>query len=182
MPKEQFYILYLIIDRDKNLLKIGKTRRSHSENRYKQIVSDFKVKTMKHSMYCESIEEKDIDNLERILHKAFYEHRLENRYKKGIGKTEWFNLLILDEVIQQINFFRKNNKTYSRLTPLSKGIEVKGYGENGFFNFIKITFGVLILVGAIMIYEFPTYMNKTVFPKVENKIKTTFNKLSKKES
>lgn len=157
---QQKYILYLIVDKERSLLKIGKTRTSHSNNRYKQIANDFKIKSFKESLYIESIEEKDIDNLERILHKAFYKDRKETKYKNGIGKTEWFSLKILDEVLDQIEFFRKRNNTYSKLSPIKKGLGVEGYSGFTFFYFIKIMFFLGIIFSGTVLYLEPNYMEK----------------------
>ena len=118
--KKEYYILYLITKEKDNLLKIGITRQSNLNSRVSNIEKDFGKINYKKSFICYSEDMKDIDNLEKLLHKTFYASRKQDKFKDGVGKTEWFDAKILDEVKNQIAFLRKKNKNFKDLSILKK--------------------------------------------------------------
>ena len=110
--KKEIYILYLITKEKGKLLKIGITRRTNLNSRVSNIEKDFGKINYNKSYICYSKNMKDIDNLEKLLHKTFYKSRKPNRFKTGIGKTEWFEDHILVEVKNQIKKKIKIIKIY----------------------------------------------------------------------
>lgn len=130
--KKEIYILYIILHKKKNLLKIGKTKESFKSHRYKKIDDDFKGVLFSKSYYVESIKQEEIDNLERILHKIFYEERRKDYYKEGVGKTEWFKAHILTDVFKQIKQLKKT-KNFQNLSDIQQNIKMNS-------NYLKRNF------------------------------------------
>ncbi len=151
---KKIHILYLIKNKSGKLLKIGKTSSDNEENRYKQIFLDFGHCNFEESYTVRSNNEEEISTLERILHKSFSKNRKNNYFKDGIGKTEWFEAHILKEVINHIEFLKKNNKNYKNLGKITKKINVSfsiEKKENDFFK-IAITFFFLAII-SISLYR-----------------------------
>lgn len=126
------YILYLIINKSGTLLKIGKTKESFKIHRYKRIVQDFKGAQFNNSFYVESYKKEEIDNLERILHKVYYKERKKEKFKTGVGKTEWFNICVLNDVKKHILYLRKNNQNFSKLSDIKQNILIESKFKRNF--------------------------------------------------
>lgn len=155
------YILYLIIDKSGKLLKIGKTKESFKHHRYKKIENDFNGAQFDKSLYIESLKKEEIDNLERILHKVFYKERKQDFFKTGVGKTEWFNIKILEDVKKHIIYLKKNNPNFSYLSEIKEHILYKStykkFYKQRFFFFIFFFF-IGFLIGTNIKNEH--YINK----------------------
>lgn len=96
-------LLYLIQHSNKDMIKIGIAT---NNLRFKQIDSDYSINWDK-SLYFKG-ENKDIVLMERILHKLFFKHQLENQ--KGTGGTEWFDIQCIKKVVDAIIFNVKNSE------------------------------------------------------------------------
>lgn len=118
------YILYLIFNKSGKMLKIGKTRESFKKHRYSKIKEDFGALFDK-SYYITSYSQAEIDNLERILHKTFYKERRATMYKTGVGKTEWFNGHIINDVKKHIVFLKNKNKNFQGLSKVNYKIDME---------------------------------------------------------
>ena len=155
--KKDIHILYLIKKEKGKLLKIGLTKKSNLNSRVYNIEKDFGKIDYNNSYICYSKNEKDIDNLEKLLHKTFYKSRRRDFFKNGVGKTEWFKDDILDEVMKQINFLRKKNTNYKNLSTLKK---MNGETKRDFKKFsivldsisLVLYIGVLVSLGYLVYY------------------------------
>lgn len=143
------YILYIILHKKKNLLKIGKTKESFKSHRYKKIDDDFKGVLFDKSYYVESIKQEEIDNLERILHKIFYEERRKDYYKEGVGKTEWFKAHILNDVFKQIKQLKKT-KNFQHLSNIQQNINMESNYLKRRFKLRAYIFFFSFFIGVLL--------------------------------
>jgi len=144
------HILYIISYKNNKLIKIGKTRESNRENRYRQIKEDFKYCNFEKSYEIYSSEE-NIKNLERILHKLYYKERKPKYFKKGIGKTEWFNGMVLKTIFKEIKNIKKTNKTFSSLSNPIKGISIENKQS---FKYDRELYLFILFFSIICLYIF----------------------------
>lgn len=148
---KQIYILYLIFNKSGKMLKIGKTRESFKKNRYRKIKDDFGALFHK-SYYVTSYNQAEIDNLERILHKTFYKERKPTMYKTGVGKTEWFNGHIINDVKKQIIYLKKNNKNFKGLSGIQKKIDMESSKKN--YKLRAFIFALAFILGYCLKFIF----------------------------
>lgn len=144
---KEIYVLYLIVHKNRKLLKIGKTKRSYQNTRYYNIDKDFKGASFEKSYYIESPKQEEIDSLERILHKMFYKERKKEAFKTGAGKTEWFKLEVLPRVLKETNHLRKNNPNFSHLSkPIAKIKKESSYKQEKIFPIGKVFVPIFSIV------------------------------------
>jgi len=155
---KEIFVLYLVKLEDENLLKIGKTRKSNFNSRIYNIEKDFGKINYKNSYIIYSSIEREISTLEIMLHKSFHKDRLATRFKKGVGKTEWFKGSILKEVINQIKYLTKKNSNYKYLSSLKRldnkknKVKLINYFKNlemGVYILIIITLLISILIKSM---------------------------------
>lgn len=146
---KEIYILYLIVHRNRKLLKIGKTKKSYRNTRYSNIDKDFKGVVFNKSYWIESESKAEIDNLERVLHKLFYKDRKSKAFKTGVGKTEWFEIGVLPLVLKEIKHLKKNNENFKMLSDAKKGIRLKSSFKD--YIFAK-TFLLLLLMAVFYLF------------------------------
>ena len=152
--KKEIFILYIVRKKKSNLLKIGKTKDSNFKSRIYNIEKDFGKIDYSKSYIVYSTIEREISTLERLLHKSYEKDRLQNKFKTGVGKTEWFKSNICNNVIKQINFLKKNNNNYaklSRIKRMDEGREKIKIGDKiifyiNIFEFSLIFSGVIYLI------------------------------------
>ena len=155
MKKKDIHILYLVKRKKGNLLKIGLTKKSNFNSRIYNISKDFGDIDYSNSYICYSNNEKDINNLEKLLHKTFYKSRRSDFFKEGVGKTEWFNSNISTDVKKQIIYLRKKNKNYKTLSSLKKMDSQKKsfYIFPKFLSIFSFSIYILLFVSLfLMIY------------------------------
>jgi len=102
-------LLYLVQHTNKRMFKIG----IGTNNRFNDLNRDYSI-DWDSSIYFEG-ENDDITKIERILHKLFYEYRLEKQ--NGTGGTEWFSSDCLNSVVDSIMFNVQNSGFDIKLKP-----------------------------------------------------------------
>jgi len=142
------HILYVVSYKNDKLVKIGKTRLSNRLNRYKKIRDDFKHCNFELSYEFYS-NEKEISNLERVLHKLYYKERKSNYFKSGIGKTEWFKGDIKQKLLKEIDHIR--GTTFRHLKGPYKINDFSIKNKSNFFNY----FYSFLFIGLIVYMFFP---------------------------
>lgn len=94
----KYSFVYLLIYPGKNLLKIGKA--DDVVARYQILKKSWGEADLKNS-YCIKVNRQDVLKLEKTLHYRFSEFCIDQQ--QGDGKREFFNLDILDDVLEFIN-------------------------------------------------------------------------------
>jgi predicted DNA-binding transcriptional regulator AlpA len=153
--KKEIYILYIIKKQHSSILKIGKTKSSNFKSRISNIEKDFGKIDFSNSYIVYSEIEREVSTLERLLHKSYEKDRLPKKFKTGVGKTEWFKSNILNNVLKQINYLKKNNNNYiklSRIKRMDEGREKHSLKSQITF-YINLFELILIFIGLIYLFK-----------------------------
>lgn len=98
-------LLYLVQHSNKEMFKIGI---GTDNGRFRDLDRDYSIDWTS-SIYFKG-ENQDITKMERILHKLFYEYRLDKQ--NGTGGTEWFSTKCLESTVEAV-LFNVNNSGFS---------------------------------------------------------------------
>ena len=116
-------LLYLVQHTNKEMFKIGI---GSNNNRFHDLDRDYSI-DWESSLYFKG-ENQDITKMERILHKLFYENRLDKQ--NGTGGTEWFSSKCLESVVESILFNVDNSGFDIELQPYGICMDKENENEN----------------------------------------------------
>jgi len=95
-------LLYFVQHQNQEMIKIGIAT---DNGRFHQLNQDYVIDWTK-SLYFEG-EDRDVQLLEKILHRLFHKNRLEQQ--NGTGGTEWFEATIKEKLVDSVIFNVRNS-------------------------------------------------------------------------